>query len=109
MNALDTQFIFDAPQGDFAISFAAHAIDCGSLFAVAAPRLEDGLLFMVKSGVSSVYTFLAADGITLTVTDTSFIYKADIIKRHIRKTPRAVFATMPVRFTPVRRISVLRL
>ena len=87
MSTLDTQFIFEAPEREFTVSFAARAIDCGRLFAVAAPRLGSGLLFVVKGSVSRAYTFFAADGINLTVTDTSFAFKTERI-RHIRKYKR---------------------
>ena len=108
MSTLDTQFIFEAPEREFTVSFAARAIDCGRLFAVAAPRLGSGLLFMVKSSVSRAYTFFAADGINLTVTDTSFTFKTERI-RHIRKTPRAAFVCPPLPMVAARRVSVLRL
>ena len=52
----DTRFIFE-PEAEFQISFRAKAADCGKVFAIGAPRLDTGLLFMVKTGVSCAYTF----------------------------------------------------
>ena len=105
---LDTPFIFDDTVTDLQISFRARPVDCGRLLAVDVPRLDTGLLFMVRCGVSNAYMFTAADGISLTVTAAAFaVVKYGI--RHIRKTPRAAFRCLQITSPLVRRVSVLRL
>ena len=106
---MDSRFTFNETAPGLTISFRAKAVDCGDFFAVDAPRLDTGLLFMVKTGTSCAYTFHAADGIILTVTAPLFITADKTDRRQIRKTPRAVSGVLhPPRFT-VRRVSVLRL
>ena len=102
----DTRFIFE-PEAEFQISFRAKAADCGKVFAIGAPHLDTGLLFMVKTGVSCAYTFRAAEGLFLTVTAIS----CTAVKRecrHFRKTPSARHL-LKVSAPLVRRVSVLRL
>ena len=60
---MDTSFIINDTLTDLQISFGARELDCGRLLAVDVPRLDTGLLFMVRTGVSCAYTFTAADGI----------------------------------------------
>ena len=105
---MDMPFTFIETAPELVISFRARSIDCGDLFAVAAPRLDTGLLFMVKTGVSGVYTFKAADGFFLTVT-APFFTTAAAEKRQTRKTPRAAFSMLPPPKVTVRRIYALRL
>lgn len=105
---LDTSFIFNDTVTDLQISFAAKPVDCGNMLAVASPRLEIGLLFRVKVGVSCAYAFKAADGISLTVTASALSVVRDGARR-TRKTPRAALRCPKISAPLVRRVSVLRL
>ena len=105
---MDTPFTFIETAPELVISFRVRSVDCGELFAIAAPRLDTGLLFMVKTGVSSVYTLQAADGFFLTVT-APFFTAAMAEKRQNRKTPHAAFSMLRPPKVTVRRIFALRL